>query len=210
LERSATLTPDPARRPGRTLAAARASLQAGGFGKALELLTGAEVGPLDEFASARADLLRGQIAFASGLGSDAPPLLLKAAKRLEPLDLDLARETYLDAWHAAIFVGHLAGAGDLAEVSRGARALPPPTHPPRPADLLLDGLALLVTDGPTTAAPVLRQATSAFASPDMTAEEVLRWGWMARETFILSFRVSRGCDLRRPVVDSVADGTLAA
>jgi len=27
---------------------------------------------------------------------------------------------------------------------------------------------------------------------------------------ILSFRVSRGCDLRRPVVDSVADGTLAA
>ena len=27
---------------------------------------------------------------------------------------------------------------------------------------------------------------------------------------ILSFRVSQGCDLRRPVVDSVADGTLAA
>ena len=31
-----------------------------------------------------------------------------------------------------------------------------------------------------------------------------------KRTFILSFRVSRGCDLRRPVVDSVADGTLAA
>jgi hypothetical protein len=27
---------------------------------------------------------------------------------------------------------------------------------------------------------------------------------------ILSFRVSRSCDLRYPVVDSVADGTLAA
>jgi hypothetical protein len=27
---------------------------------------------------------------------------------------------------------------------------------------------------------------------------------------ILSFRVRQGCDLRRPVVDSVADGTLAA
>ena len=27
---------------------------------------------------------------------------------------------------------------------------------------------------------------------------------------ILSFRVSRGCDLRRPVVDSVLDGTAAA
>jgi len=31
-----------------------------------------------------------------------------------------------------------------------------------------------------------------------------------KKVFILSFRVSRGCDLRRPVVDSVADGTLAA
>src|SRR6266702_5664766 len=34
-----------------------------------------------------------------------------------------------------------------------------------------------------------------------------RWG---PNTFILSFRVSQGCDLRRPVVDSVSDGTLAA
>ena len=78
------------------LAAVQVSVQAGAFGKALELLGAAEGGPLDEFASARADLLRGQLAFASGLGSDAPPVLFKAAKRLEPLDLDLARETYLE------------------------------------------------------------------------------------------------------------------
>ena len=97
LERAAVLTADPARRAERTLAAAQASLQAGAFDKALELLVMAEAGPLDELQSARVDLLRGQIAFASGLGSDAPPLLLKAARRLEPLDLDLARETYLDA-----------------------------------------------------------------------------------------------------------------
>jgi DNA-binding CsgD family transcriptional regulator/tetratricopeptide (TPR) repeat protein len=76
--------------------------------------------------------------------------------------------------------GHLAGAGDLLEVSRAARALPPPAHPPRPADLLLDGLALLVTDGPAAAAPVLRRATSAFASADTPAEELLRWGPVAR------------------------------
>ena len=84
-------------------------------------------------------------------------------RRFEPLDLDLARETYLDAYQAAQIAGHLAGNGDLKEVSRAARSLPPPPHPPRPADLLLDGLTLLVTDGPTIAAPVLRQATSAFA-----------------------------------------------
>jgi hypothetical protein len=139
LERALALTVDPARRGERTLAAAQANLRVGAFGKALELLATAEAGPLNEFASARVDLLRGQIAFASGPGSDAPPLLLKAAKRLEPLNLDLARQTYLDAWHAAMFAGHLAGAGDLLEVSRAARVLPSHARPTRPVDLLLDG-----------------------------------------------------------------------
>jgi DNA-binding CsgD family transcriptional regulator len=180
LERAVLLTVDPGRRTGRTLAAARASLQAGAFGQALDLVAAAEAGPLDELASAQADLLRGQIMFASALSSDAPPLLLKAAKRLEPLNLDLAGETYLDAWHAAMFAGHLAGAGDLLEVSRAARALPRPPDP-RPAHLLLEGLALMVTDGPAAAAPPLRQATAAFAGADMPTEDVLRWGWMARE-----------------------------
>ena len=94
-ERAAALTADPARRAGRALAAAQASLRAGAFGQALDLLAMAEAGPLDELQGAQADLLRGQVAFASGLYSDAPALLLKAARRLEPLDLDLARETYL-------------------------------------------------------------------------------------------------------------------
>jgi hypothetical protein len=162
LPRAALLTADPVRRAGRTLAATQASLRAGAFGKALELLATAEAAPLDELQGARADWLRGQIAFASSPGSDAPPLLLKAARRLEPLDPGLAREMFLHAWQAALFAGHLAGAGDLEEVSGAARALPPPEGPPRPADLLLDGLALLVTDGPADAAPVLRQAISTF------------------------------------------------
>jgi DNA-binding CsgD family transcriptional regulator len=124
------------------------------------------------------DLLRGQIAFASGPGADAPALLLKAAKRLEPLNLDLARQTYLNAWVAAPLAGRLAGAGDLLEVSRAVRALPP-ARSPRPADLLLDGLALLVTDGPAAAAPVLRQAVTTFASGDISREEGLASGWLA-------------------------------
>ncbi len=173
------LTADPARRAERTLAAAQASLQAGAFDKALELLGAAESGPLDEFASARVDLLRGQIAFASGLGSDAPPLLLKAAKRLEPLNLDLARETYLSAWMAALFAGRFASAGDLMEVSRAARSLCT-VHSPRPVALVLDALTLLVTDGPTAAAPALRRAASVFASAGISVEEGIRWGWLAR------------------------------
>jgi hypothetical protein len=114
------LTVDPARRGERTVAAAQTNLQAGAFDRALGLLVMAEAGPLDELPGARVDLLRGQVAFASGLGSDAPPLLLKAAARLEPLDLDLARETYLSALGAAEF----GGADDLLKVGRAARAVP--------------------------------------------------------------------------------------
>ncbi len=177
LERSVALTVEPGRRIERTLAAARASLQAGAFDKALGLLAAAEAGPLDEFASARMDALRGQIAFSSGLGGDAPPLLLKAAKRLESLNLDMARETYLSAWMAALFAGRFAGAGDLAEVSQAVRALPRPARSAGLADVVLDGLALLVTEGPAMAAPALRRAASAFASTDIAD---IRWAWLAR------------------------------
>jgi DNA-binding CsgD family transcriptional regulator len=180
LERSALLTADPARRADRMLAAAQAQLQAGAFGTALELVTNAETGPLDELQSARTDLLRGEIVFASGLGSDASPLLLKAATRLEPLDAGLARETYLTAWMAALFAGRLAGAGDLLEVCRAAQALPAPADPPHPADLVLAGLATVVTDGPTAAAPMLRHALRAFNEADMSMAEELRWGWFAQ------------------------------
>ena len=109
LEWSVLLTADPARHAERTLAAAQASMQAGAFAKALELLATAEDGPFDEFQHVRVDLLRAHVAFASGLGSDAPSLLLKAARQLEPFDLDLARETYLAAWGAAGLAGQPSG-----------------------------------------------------------------------------------------------------
>ena len=180
LQRSALLTTDPARRAERSLAAAQAQMQAGAFDNALDLLAAAESGPLDEFASARADLLRGHVAFAASRGSDAPPLLLKAAKRLEPLNRDLARDTYLTAWIAATYAGGLAGAGHVQEVCRAAQALPPPEQPPGPLDLLLEGLALLGTDGPAAAAPALRRAVRAFASEDVPMKDRLQFGPMAQ------------------------------
>lgn len=175
LQRSVELTAELERRAERALAAAQVSLHAGEFDSALALLATAESGVLDEFQRARANLLRGQIAFASGHGSDAPPLLLKAAKQLEPFDLNLARETYLDAWGAALFAGRLATAGSLLEASRAARALPDGR---RPSDLLLNGLASLITDGRSTAAPMLRRATEAFAADELSRAENFRWGWL--------------------------------
>jgi hypothetical protein len=115
-----------------------------------------------------------------GSGQRRTAAAVQAAKRLEPLDLDLARETYLSAWMAALFAGRLAGASDLGEVSRAVRALPPMGHPPRPVDLVLDGLTRLVTDGPAAAAGSLRQAVSAFVDVDIGVDEGLRWGWMAQ------------------------------
>jgi DNA-binding CsgD family transcriptional regulator len=179
LERAVLLTADPARLAERALTAARASMQAGAFGAALELLETAEAGALDEFGSARLDLLRGQIAFAWRLGGSAPLLLLKAAQRLESLDIDLARDTYLDAWRAASFAGRLAGAGDTLEVARAVQALPPPAGVPRPADLVLDGVAALSTDGRAAAGPRLRRAVRACAGGDLARQEELGVGWLA-------------------------------
>ena len=175
LERSIALTGDPARRADRALAAAQANLYAGAFDEALKLLPIAEAGSADELQQTRAELLRGQIAFSSNIGSDAPPLLLSAAMRLEQFDVDLARETYLDAWGAAWFAGSLATAGDLLEVSRAARAAPASTHPSQPFDLLLDGLALLITEGRAAAAMALRRASDAFAAAQIPAENSFRW-----------------------------------
>jgi DNA-binding CsgD family transcriptional regulator len=139
----------------------------------------AEAAPLDEFQRARADLLRAQLAFAANRGSDAPPLLLKAAKRLEPIDADLARATYLDALNAALFAGRLASPGGRPqEVAAAARAAPRPSHPPRAPDLLLDGFAVNFTEGYSAGLPILRRALGAF-DQETSAEEDLRWLWLA-------------------------------
>jgi ATP/maltotriose-dependent transcriptional regulator MalT len=98
---------------------------------------------------------------------------------LEPLDVRLARDTYLDAWSAALFAGRLATGGNLREVSQAARAAPRPEGSPRGSDRLLDGFALLFTEGRSSAVPVLEQAATAFSEGDTSAEEVLRWGWLA-------------------------------
>ena len=179
LQRSAALTTDPARRAGRALAAAQAKAQAGLPDAALELLAEAEAGPADELLRARIGLLRGQMAFASSHGADASRLLLHTARQLEPLDVRLARETYLDALAAAMFVGRLAGGVGLPEVARAALGAPPAPPPPRAPDLLLDGLAVLITDGYEAGTPALQPAVAAFRSGDVTLEDELRWFFVA-------------------------------
>jgi hypothetical protein len=181
LEQSAGLTLDPAHRAQRALAAAQAKHQAGASDAALGLLAMAQAGPLDELASARVDLLRAQVVFASRHGRDAPPLMLSAARRLETLDVGLARETYLEAFTAALFVGRLSPA--VGDVASAARMAPAPLVPGRGPDLLLDGLAVLVTEGYSAGTPALRRALLAFRAEDaqdaQDAQEELSWLWLA-------------------------------
>jgi DNA-binding CsgD family transcriptional regulator len=176
LQRAVALTEDPARRGHRALDAAEASFQAGAFDAALGQAATAEAGAPDEFQRTRVDLLRAHVAFGAGLWTDALPLLLKAARRLEAFDLDLARETYLIAWGAAGLAEDVAAREVLEEVCRAVRALPR-SAAPRPLDLLLDGFTLLIAEGHAAAVPTLRHAAVAVA--EIPVEEILRWGWMA-------------------------------
>ncbi len=175
LERAAALTPDPVRRAQRALAAAQAKYEAGALDDALALLATAETGGVDDLQRARVHLLRAQIAFAVQRGGDAPALLLEAARELEAVDPDRARTTYLEALEAARFADRLARGTDLVEVSKAALAGPAPRRPPRPTDLLLQGMATLPVDGHAAGVPILKAALRAFGEEAVLPPEESRW-----------------------------------
>jgi DNA-binding CsgD family transcriptional regulator len=177
LLRAVALTRDPARRTERALAAAEASLRAGAFEAALGLVATADAGALDDFQRARVDLVRGHAAFASGSGGDAALVLLRAGRRLEPLDSERARQTYLTAWGVAYVTRDDGDADVLLEICHAVQALALRQGTRRPLDLLLEGLALLTTDGHAAATPMLQRAGRALA--EISVEDSLRWGWMA-------------------------------
>jgi DNA-binding CsgD family transcriptional regulator len=179
LERAATLTPAPVRRAQRALVAAQTKFRAGALDDALGLLSSTEVGALDELDRARVELLRAQIAFVSTHGSDAPPMLLAAARRLTPLSPTLACETYLEALSAAMFAGRLAAPGASAlDVALAAKAAPRPSVLRGP-ELLLDGLATFFSESYEAAVPILRRAQKAFDVSGLPVSEQLRWKWLA-------------------------------
>jgi DNA-binding CsgD family transcriptional regulator len=182
LERAVALTPDPARRSQRALAAARTTFEAGALDDALGLLETAESGTAVDDGSVRAHvhLLRAEIAFASRRGSDATPLLIAAARELETSDAGLARATFLEALSAASFAGRLArDGGGVVDVSEAALAGPPMPDSPAPSDLLLQGLAVRFTEGYAAGAPLLKQALSAFQRDTAASPHEARWLWFA-------------------------------
>ena len=179
LARATELTADPARRGTRALAAAQAKFDAAAPDSASELIASADIAPLDELQRARLDRLRAEITFARTRGNDAPALLLDAATRLEPFDVRLARETYLEALRASIFVGRLGGARTMKDAAEAAHGARPGPGPPRAIDLLLDGLATRFTEGYAASVSPLRRALDAFWQEDGPSEDDKRWLWLA-------------------------------
>ena len=208
LRRSVALTRDTDKRAGRALAAAQAHLQAGAFDAALQLVATAEAASPDELGWARVELLRAQIEFASSWGGEGPALLLKAAKQLESLDPALARETYLNAWGAAMFGGRFARGGTVRDVSRAAIAAPGPTAPSRSKDLLLVGLSVFASEGRAAAEPTLRGAVNGFAEGEVAVPERLRWGYLAGIAAIMLWDEESWHKVNARQVQTARDGGL--
>jgi DNA-binding CsgD family transcriptional regulator len=176
-KRAVELTQDPSLRAERAVTAAQLSFQAGAFDRALDAVAIAEAGELDEFGQAQADLVRAHVRLVRGYGDDAAPLLMRAAKRLEPFDAELAQGAYLAAYGSATAAAHLGQDGNLLELCHAIEELPFPEGAGDPARLLLEGLARMHTDDSTVAMPILKRAATAVA--ELPADDVLRWGWLA-------------------------------
>jgi DNA-binding CsgD family transcriptional regulator len=179
LERSAQLTLEPNRRAERFLAAARAKRDAGAFEAALELLVTLETEQLDSYSTAEVKHLRGQIALEQQRGSDAARQLLSAARGLTPLQPLLARETHLEALLAALWAGDLDRTGSVLAAAEAARAAPAAPEPPRTVDVVLDALAIRLTEGYEAGAPLLSRALDLLLAQDMGSDEVGRSLWLA-------------------------------
>jgi DNA-binding CsgD family transcriptional regulator len=180
LQRAVGLTEDPVRRVGRALAAAQANVHAGRLDAANRLLAEAEAATLDDSQRIGLKMVRAEIEFFTTFGGDAPRMLLEVARLLEPINIRLARDTYLDAWVAALLAGRLNQGPGTLEICSAARAAPYPEDDPTRADVLLDSLSLVITDGRAAAESLLKDATAAFTDERCPREEILRWGWVAQ------------------------------
>jgi len=175
LSRAAELSAGEGQRAGRLLAAAEAALIAGQPVRAGVLLE--EATPLlgDQLARVQVRRLQGTIRFTLGQAGEAPAILLEAAQALAPFDVRGARQSLLEAFDAALFVGWSASRAVLAEIARAARDIPAAGGSEAAAvGLLLDGFAVRAAAGYPAAVPLLRRAVAMLRVDDLSPAEGLR------------------------------------
>ncbi len=179
LERAASLTPDQAQRAARTLATAEARLNAGDPGAAAALAERAGPYLVDPLARSRAKRLRGAVRIVLGKPAEASPILLDAARELQPLDPGQAWNTLLEAFEAALAAGRFARGAGTAEVLQAVR-MRPSSQDARAsvASLALDGFAALAEHKDKAGVARLRQAIAA-AAQQAPGSEHLRFVFFA-------------------------------
>lgn len=185
LERATALTADPELRGARAVAAAQAKRDAAAPAAARELLALAELGPLSELQQAHVARLRAQMDFVRSRAGDtgAPPVrdtaqsLLDAARRLEGLDDDAARESYLEALAALMYAGRLGEPEAFTRTAQAAlSALGGPADLTRSVDFLLKGIAERITHGVNAGSGALRTGLDHMCRQAVSDDrQVLRW-----------------------------------
>jgi DNA-binding CsgD family transcriptional regulator len=178
LELAASFTSDAGHRARLTIASAESKYDAGALHQAAALLDGLDAARLGDADRALLDLIRARILFTRRGSGETVVLLTAAAKRLEAVNADLARATYLHAFSAGSFLGREVTIGQWLDLGRAAADAPPPVGRPDASDLLLDGLARQLTTGYGPSLEPLRQALAQLAASDGGGSpiEVL---WMA-------------------------------
>lgn len=178
LARAVELTPDPARRGSRALAAAAAKSAASALEAAGEMLDVAEMAPLDDLQRAQLAQLRARLLFSRSRGGGGAPMLVESvtqftdvAKVLSVLDPRLAGEAHLDALSAAMYVGRLGGPHLVRDAAAAAMAALGSAAPGQLVDQVTHALANRLTAGPTAGLPELRAAAAAITAED--------WLWQA-------------------------------
>src|SRR5262245_29040576 len=173
LERSAALTLDRKQRVARLLAAAPAYLEAGSYDAAAGLLAAAETLADDDATRAFIDSLKGFHAMFSGDLEDSRLLFLRAAKGLQPIDIDSATLAYVRAIRAAEFLSDDGDGVGSREACEAALACPLP--PVRTTEhWILIGDAQWTLYGAAVAVPALRRGLGPL-SEGLSAADAIEW-----------------------------------
>jgi DNA-binding CsgD family transcriptional regulator len=206
LERAAALTADPRRRARLMLASAESKHDAVARHGAVAMMADIDVGQLDEMEQARLERLSARAVLTARSGGEAPQLLLRAARRLEPLSAPLARDTYLDAFAAAMIIGPHALGDSWPELARSALEASSRWESADPDSLLLRGLALQVSDGYTIAVPTLRRALRGFLAVPVPTGDTSAALWLACRTAMNLWDDGSWHQLAGRMVRSARDG----
>ena len=172
---AADLTPDSEDRARRHLRAAEAALTAGAPRHSRALLDEAIPKLQDPLLRAQALRLDGALR-AFTVPGEIPKVLLTAARALQPLDPQLARDSLLEALAATLVSCQLTRSTSQLEIAQEALAAPPGTDSEQSiGDLMLEGFGTRIATGFAEGVPILRHAIEMLGAEDVESAGFERW-----------------------------------